>query len=45
MNPSRISQTNCAAWDKVASAVAFTWKYCLVSPYLMMQYYGRQDIR
>ena len=26
MNPSRISETNCPAWDKVASAVAGTWK-------------------
>ncbi len=46
MNPSRISQTNCPAWDKVASAVASTWKGCLVAPYLMMQcsdsrHYGR----
>ncbi len=37
MQPSRISQTDCAAWDKVASAVASTWKGCLVSPYLMVQ--------
>ncbi len=37
MQPSRVSQTNCAAWDKVASAVANTWKGCLVSPYLMVQ--------
>ncbi len=46
MNPSRISETNCPAWDKVASAVASTWKGCIVSPYLMMQcsdsrHYGR----
>jgi len=45
-NPSRISKTNCEAWDKVASAVVSTWKGCLVSPYLMMQcsdsrHYGR----
>lgn len=44
--PSRISQTNCPAWDKVASAVAETWRGCLVSPYLMVQcsdsrHYGR----
>ena len=46
MNPSPISETNCPAWDKVASAVAATWKGCLVSPYLMVQcsdsrHYGR----
>lgn len=37
MNPSRISRTDCPAWDKVATAVASTWKGCLVSPYLMVQ--------
>jgi len=36
-NPSRISRTDCAGWNKVASSVASTWKGCLVSPYLMMQ--------
>ncbi len=46
MQPSRISQTDCEAWNKVASAVASTWKGCLVSPYLMVQcsdsrHYGR----
>ena len=46
MNPSRISKTNCKAWDKVASAVASTWQGCIVSPYLMVQcsdsrHYGR----
>ena len=46
MNPSRISTTECAGWDKVASAVASTWKGCIVSPYLMVQcsdsrHYGR----
>lgn len=46
MNPSRISQTDCVAWDKVASAVAETWTGCLVAPYLMVQcsdcrHYGR----
>ena len=35
--PSPISETNCPAWDKVASAVANTWKGCLVTPYLMVQ--------
>ncbi|MBQ2881709.1 MAG: M20/M25/M40 family metallo-hydrolase, partial [Clostridia bacterium] len=46
MNPSRVSQTDCDAWDKVSSAVANTWPGCLVSPYLMVQcsdcrHYGR----
>ena len=35
--PSRISQTDCEAWDKVASAVASTWDGCLTAPYLMVQ--------
>ena len=44
--PSPISETNCPAWDKVAAAVAETWKGCIVSPYLMVQcsdsrHYGR----
>jgi carboxypeptidase PM20D1 len=43
---SPVSQTNCPAWDKVAAAVAQTWKGCIVSPYLMVQcsdsrHYGR----
>ncbi len=37
VEPSPISRTDCAGWDKVASAVATTWKGCLVTPYLMMQ--------
>ena len=37
MNPSRISRTDCAGYDKVASAVASTWKGCVVTPYLMVQ--------
>lgn len=37
MEPSRISETKCAAYEKVASAVASTWKGCIVSPYLMVQ--------
>ena len=46
MNPSRISRTDCEGWDKVASAVASTWKGCVVAPYLMVQcsdsrHYGR----
>ena len=35
--PSPISETGCEAWDKVASAVAQTWKGCVVAPYLMVQ--------
>lgn len=37
MNPSRISELDCPAWDKVAIAVASTWEGCIVTPYLMMQ--------
>lgn len=37
MEPSPISETNCPAWDKVASSVASTWRGCIVSPYLMVQ--------
>lgn len=44
--PSPISEIDCPAWDKVASAVAETWRGCVVSPYLMVQcsdsrHYGR----
>ena len=35
--PSRISRTDCAGWDRVASTVAQTWQGCIVSPYLMVQ--------
>ena len=35
--PSPVSETNCPAWDKVASAVAETWRGCIVSPYLIVQ--------
>ena len=46
MNPSRISTIDCDGWNRVATAVASTWKGCLVSPYLMVQcsdsrHYGR----
>ncbi len=46
MEPSRISQTDCDAYNKVAKAVASTWKGCITSPYLMVQcsdsrHYGR----
>ena len=37
MEPSPVSETNCPAWDKIASAVANTWPGCLVAPYLMVQ--------
>lgn len=36
-DPSPVSETNCPAWDKVAAAVAETWRGCVVSPYLMVQ--------
>ena len=44
--PSRISRTDCEAWDKVSAAVAETWRGCIVAPYLMVQcsdsrHYGR----
>ena len=44
--PSRISTTRCEGWDKVASAVASTWRGSVVTPYLMVQcsdsrHYGR----
>ena len=35
--PSPISETGCEAWDKVAAAVAETWRGCVVAPYLMVQ--------
>ena len=35
--PSPISETGCDAWNKVAAAVAGTWRGCIVSPYLMVQ--------
>lgn len=46
MNPSRVSQTACEAFDRVAKAVASTWQGSIVSPYLMVQcsdsrHYGR----
>ncbi|MBE6702636.1 MAG: M20/M25/M40 family metallo-hydrolase [Ruminococcaceae bacterium] len=37
VEPSRISQTHCDAWDKIVSAVGGTWQGSVVSPYLMMQ--------
>ena len=46
INPSRISRTDCAGWERVATAVASTWRGCIVTPYLMVQcsdsrHYGR----
>lgn len=46
MNPSRISKTNCESYERVARAVASTWKGSIVAPYLMVQcsdsrHYGR----
>ena len=35
--PSPVSEVDCPAWDKVASAVANTWRGCIVAPYLMVQ--------
>ena len=35
--PSPISETGCESWNKVAAAVAETWRGCIVSPYLMVQ--------
>ncbi len=35
--PSPVSETDCPAYDKVAAAVAETWRGCIVSPYLMVQ--------
>lgn len=46
MEPSPISRTDCVGWQRVSSAVAGTWRGCIVSPYLMVQcsdsrHYGR----
>ena len=35
--PSPVSETHCAAYDRVAEAVEATWPGCIVSPYLMVQ--------
>ena len=35
--PSPISETDCAGFEKVADAVAETWKGCVVTPYIMVQ--------
>ncbi len=36
MNPSRISSTDCVAWETVKEAVGETWQEAIVSPYLML---------
>lgn len=46
MEPSRISRTDCEAWEKVGKAITATWKGSIVSPYLMVacsdsRHYGR----
>lgn len=35
-DPSPVSQTDCAEWEQLASAIASTWQGALVSPYLML---------
>lgn len=35
--PSRVSVTDCPAWERISAAVAETWSGCIVSPYLMVQ--------
>ncbi len=37
MEPSPISRTDCAGWERVVNAVRATWPGCVVSPYLMVQ--------
>ncbi len=37
MNPSRISKTDCDAYEKVALAVSSTWRGTVTTPYLMVQ--------
>ncbi len=36
MNPSICSDTSCAEWEKLKTAIRQTWPSALVSPYLMM---------
>ncbi len=35
-DPSRISSTDCEAWERISSAVSDTWPEAIVSPYLML---------
>ena len=37
MEPSPISRTDCAGWERVVKAVSATWPGCVASPYLMVQ--------
>ncbi|MBR5287134.1 MAG: M20/M25/M40 family metallo-hydrolase [Clostridia bacterium] len=37
MEPSPVSRTDCAGWERVKNAVSDTWPGCIVSPYLMVQ--------
>ncbi|MBQ4037062.1 MAG: M20/M25/M40 family metallo-hydrolase [Clostridia bacterium] len=37
IDPSRISRTDVAGWEKVKRAVEATWQGCITSPYLMVQ--------
>ena len=37
MNPSPISDTECPEYEKLAVAIASTWRGSIVSPYLMVQ--------
>ena len=37
MNPSRISRTDCAGWERVSNAISGTWQNTIVTPYLMVQ--------
>ena len=35
--PSAISRTDCAGWNRIVNAVEATWQGAIVSPYLMVQ--------
>lgn len=46
MEPSRVSTTDCAGWERLSTAVANTWQGAIVSPYLMVacsdsRHYGK----
>ena len=36
MQPSRISSTDCEAWERLSAAVSECWQDAVVSPYLML---------
>jgi carboxypeptidase PM20D1 len=45
-DPSRISRTDCEAWESLRAAISATWPEAVVTPYLMMacsdsRHYGR----